>query len=90
MHYPKNQVKSKGLLVKSNLSFRFGRVRGGGPMCTLKQSKDLHFYPLNYSAFISHRVHFTAMLNKKIYTYCFNAQKFNSLDCIKVDCIANC
>ena len=59
-------------------------------MCTVKQSTDLHFYPLNYSALISHTVHFTAKFNKKKYSYCFNAQKFNSLDCIELEFIANC
>ena len=34
-------------------------------MCTLKQSTYLQFYPLNYSALISHAVHFTAKFNKR-------------------------
>ena len=55
-------------------------------MCTLQQSTGLKCYQLN-AALMLHVVHFTAKL-KKIFSY--NAQQFNSTDCIELQCIADC
>ena len=65
----------------------FGGGRRAAPHSTAEQWSTL--YPSNYTALLSHAVHFTAKL-KQIYIYSFNAQEFNSLDCIELCCIANC
>ena len=39
--------------------------RGGTLLCTLQQNPAPHFYPLNYTAFLSQAVHLTTKIREK-------------------------
>ena len=73
-----------------HLETAMGRCGGGGGAVhfTAEHLSTLLSIELNCTYFPCSALHYK--VKKNIYFYSFNAQQFNSLDCIELHCLANC